>query len=69
MSQDRDDTPNVDAGEVVSSNSNRGSEFRSGIQTPGGLPEWLVNASVDDLIRPMLKAGKHRRRRFRHRQG
>lgn len=68
MSPDRDDTSNRDAGTAASSNSNRGSEIRRGVQTPGGLPEWLVNISIDELTRPTLKAGKYWRTRFWHTQ-
>ena len=28
------------------------SGFREGIQTPGGLPDWLANMPIGDLTRP-----------------
>lgn len=37
------------------SNHNADSEVKVGIQTPGGLPEWLVNANLEDLVSPLLK--------------
>ena len=37
------------------SNSKTNSRIKVGIQTPGGLPDWLVHATVEDLTSPVMK--------------
>ena len=33
-------------------NEGNGSRVRTGIQTPGGLPDWIVNTPIRSLIEP-----------------
>lgn len=61
-----DGTTNHEENAAAQSNHNADSEVKVGIQTPGGLPEWLVNATIEDLASPLLKReapGSHTSRR------
>ena len=50
-----DPATNSQRDNVVTSNSNNNSRIKVGVQTPGGLPDWLVNASIEDLTSPVMK--------------
>jgi hypothetical protein len=50
-----DDVSNSGGDDVAMSNPNTNSRIKVGVQTPGGLPEWLVNASIEDLTSPVMK--------------
>lgn len=54
--------------ERVGASPTEGSEdytLKRGVQTPGGLPDWLFEITEEDLIRPEEKAARLRRARRR----
>ena len=51
----QDDATNSHGDYVATPNHNTNSRIKVGVQTPGGLPDWLVNASVEDLTSPVMK--------------
>ena len=60
MTSEPDDTSSDDAtdsegDDAAMSNLNTTSRIKVGIQTPGGLPDWLIDASIEDLTSPVMK--------------
>ncbi len=53
-SSNQDDNSSVHDGGATSDSSGD-SGVKEGIQTPGGLPDWLVNATIEDLTSPLMK--------------
>lgn len=50
---------------TASANSHADSVVKEGIQTSGGLPEWLLNSTIEDLTSPVMKREAPGSRRVR----
>lgn len=50
-----DGVTNSGGDSTAMSNANTNGRVKVGIQTPGGLPDWLVNPSVKDLTSPVMQ--------------
>ena len=50
-----DDATNSQGDDVATPNPNTNSRIKVGVQTPGGLPDWLVNASIEDLTSHVMR--------------
>ena len=50
-----DDATGSEGDDAATSNLNTTSRIKVGIQTPGGLPGWLIDASIEDLTSPVMK--------------
>ena len=60
-----DDVSYLGADKAARSNPTPDSRIKVGIQTPGGLPDWLVNPSIEDLTIPVIERKAPNSRRYR----